>query len=213
MQQLTLFYLLCGGFRQLESATVAKATAATVHGKACELWLTRDGLLQTAAPGSSFCSDALAKMAAVLWSVDEGGHQAWYLTPRNGRVAINGSPPLPLARLEPGDLLAVDQTLAFASTSWAPVAQAAPADIADKPCPLCGEPLSVASVVQCPDCGLWTHLERPEEPDSTEALNCHLLGGQCSQCHRTASLERILIPEPPEKLMAAMHSDAGAWLV
>ena len=80
----------------------------------------------------------------------------------------------------------------------------APAEVADKACPVCGAPLSLAVVVQCPNCLRWTHLE---QPGSDDALNCYMAAGVCS-CGRAATLEPQVIPEPSAKLLSA---DEHEW--
>ena len=150
------------------------------------------------------------EVVAVLWATGSGATAAWYLLPRSERLAINGlCPPLPLARLEPGGLLGVGRECWMVAAVWQPQPMPAPPELAAKKCPVCGGPLSLAPVVQCGECGRWTHLERPDEPNSTEALNCFLAGGMCGECKRPASLAPQITPEPPEKLLSV--ADEPIW--
>jgi len=66
----------------------------------------------------------------------------------------------------------------------------------------------MAPVVQCA-CGRWTHLERPEQPQSPDALNCYLAAGTCGDCGRAATLKPQIVPEPPEKLLPAAAGQPG----
>jgi hypothetical protein len=46
------------------------------------------------------------------------------------------------------------------------------------------------------------HLERPDQPDDSQALNCYLLAGSCGVCGRSSNLEPSLLPVPDETLVA-----------
>jgi hypothetical protein len=92
---------------------------------------------------------------------------------------------------------------------WRPAAVEAPADLKDKPCPVCGGPLGAAPVIECA-CGRWVHLENPASPDDADALNCFLAAETCGECQRPAVLQAQAIPELPEKL-ACGSSDEDAW--
>lgn len=153
------------------------------------------------------CGDGA--LALLRWSA-AGRDPAWLLMPCSDDVGLNGmTPPFPLARLEPGDLLSSGDRFWMIATLWRPEAVEAPADLRDKPCPVCGGNLAVAPVIQCP-CGRWVHLENPAEPDNPDALNCFLASGVCGGCGRRASLEPQVIPDVPEKLAAA-PLDEDAW--
>ena len=72
----------------------------------------------------------------------------------------------------------------------------APAELAAKPCPVCGAPLGEAPVVQCA-CGRCMHLEKPDTPGDDEALNCFLAVGVCGGCHQPTSLDPQVNPALP----------------
>jgi hypothetical protein len=148
-----------------------------------------------------------AAWVASLKCLDDNGTPAWYAAVRGNRLGINGAAsPLALTRLLPGALLSVDTAFWLVSHVWRPVPGPAPPEVAELVCPVCGDKLSRAPVVQCPGagCNRWTHLERPEQPEDKEALNCYLFtGGECPDCHSPATLDPIVAPEPHEKLMAA----------
>ncbi len=197
------------------SDAVLPVKSATVCSQSSELWATRDGRLRVTPLSSAPMADTDETLVATVWYAADAGHPVWYLVSRSSRLAVNGSLPLPLARLEPGCLFSLGRTAWFVSTLWRPVPQSAPPEVADKPCPLCGAPLSAAPVVQCPSpgCGRWMHLERPEDPDSQDTLNCYLTSGQCGDCHRTTSLEPLWVPEPHDKLTTEIVETAGAPLM
>ena len=95
------------------------------------------------------------------------GSRQWYIVSLAEQVGLNGTTPaLPVARLEPGDLLSVGTRQWLVTVLWTPEPGPAPASLAEKPCPVCGGPLGLAPVVQCVCGGRWTHLERPENPKS-----------------------------------------------
>jgi hypothetical protein len=144
-----------------------------------------------------------AELVAELRCRVEEGVSAWYLVPRSHRLQINGHRPYPIARLEPGVLLSIDADFWLVAQVWQPQPRPAPEDLADRRCPVCGAKLSVAPVVQCggPDCGRWTHYERPDEPDG-DFLNCFLATDTCPDCEQPVLAEAALVPEPHDKLLA-----------
>jgi hypothetical protein len=176
------------------------ALATCGDGSLVVLPLAGEGL-----PGEG--GDSNARMVAILRAAGSSADRAWCLIARDGHLAVNGlCPPLPLMRLDPGAIVSLGRHCWLVTTVWAPKPDAAPADLADKPCPVCGGPLRLAPVVQCV-CGRWTHLERPDEPRSPDALNCYLVSGACGACGRSATLEPQISPEPPQKLLPARAED------
>lgn len=130
------------------------------------------------------------------------GEPAWELIPRTGTLGLNHLPAcLPLAKLEPGDLLTLGDRLWMAASLWTPEPVVAPDTLRDKPCPICGGQLGLAQVVECV-CGRWTHLENPSSPNDAAALNCFLAAGRCGHCGRPAILEPQLFPEVADCLIA-----------
>jgi hypothetical protein len=124
----------------------------------------------------------------------------WDVIPCTDSLGLNNLPScLPLAHLEPGDLLTLGNRLWMAASFWKPEPIDAPDELRDKPCPICGGPLGLAPVVECA-CGRWTHLENPSSPHDTAALNCFLAAGKCGGCGRTALLEPQVFPEIPDCL-------------
>jgi hypothetical protein len=176
------------------------------------LWLDAGNELAArplAQRGDADCEAARgATLLATLKCVSEDRHPAWYLVPRSHRLGINGTvPPLPLVRVEPGALLSVDGEFWLVCSVWQPKPGPAPPEVADRPCPVCGGKLGEAPVVQCPTplCGRWTHLERPDDPRSEDALNCYL-AADCPNCHHPATLDPLFVPDPHEKLLPT-HTD------
>jgi hypothetical protein len=135
---------------------------------------------------------------------------AWFLLPASDGLLLNGTRPLPVAVVEPGDLLATGDETWFLASEWAAEPQAAPPELADRPCPVCGGELKLAPVVRCV-CGRFAHLEDKSAPGDPQLLNCYLAGA-CGVCQRKPSLAPVLVPEPPEKLLdeSAHEMAAGA---
>jgi len=129
-----------------------------------------------------------------------------YLIPRQGELRLDGVAPLTLAMLHPGTLLSIGARRWFVTTQWQPEPSPAPAELAERKCPVCGGELKLAPVVQC-TCGRYYHLEKPDAAASEPVLNC-FLAGACGLCNRPPSLEPVLTPEPPEKLMDVV---SGEW--
>jgi hypothetical protein len=133
----------------------------------------------------------------------DGAAESWFLIACSSRVGINGkTPALPLAAIELGDLLTIGERGWMISTLWKPEPVAAPAELRNRPCPVCGGELGFAPVVQCA-CGRWSHLENPSDTDDPNALNCFLKAGLCGECGRRASLEPQIIPDVPASLIDA----------
>jgi hypothetical protein len=130
---------------------------------------------------------------------DTGRIGAWLLH-ASPRLLLNGLPTPSLARLEPGDVLSSGRFRYQVVERWSPVPQPAPPALADKACPVCGSPLSVATVVTC-RCGRVTHLENATHDADESALNCYFVG-PCA-CGLEPNLEPRLVPEPHEKWLAS----------
>jgi hypothetical protein len=207
MQQLCFLPVMQASNRSAEQHEIAARIDET---KAIDqtfgVWLEGNGALNIAPlhhdrPQNSTEQADCGEVLALLRSEKSSGHQKWYLVTRSGRLGLNGiTPPLPVAQLRPGALLSIDQQFWLVSTFWKPQPGPAPPEVADKECPVCGAELAQAPVVQC-FCGRWTHLERPEQADDGDALNCYLAAPQCADCERPATLDPLLVPEPSEKLL------------
>jgi hypothetical protein len=147
------------------------------------------------------------RRVATLKLAGAGAEKAWYLIPQDDELAVNGfCPPLPLVRLDEGDFLTWGPRAWLVAAYWRPGPGPAPAELAEKRCPVCGGELRLAPVVQCA-CGTWKHLERPDEPESKDALNCYLAGGKCA-CGRQPVMRPEISTELPEKLLAGAEQDA-----
>jgi hypothetical protein len=139
-------------------------------------------------------------------------NSVWVFVRCAGNVALNGLPPLAAAVLEPGDLLAIGDRSWLIASVWQPEAVDAPAEVRDKPCPVCGGALGIAPVVQC-GCGRWAHLENASAPHDSNALNCYLAVGTCGGCGRRASLEPQVFPEVFDRLAGAcVEQDELSWV-
>jgi hypothetical protein len=154
---------------------------------------------------SSDVADEPGTLLAELKSRPSNGSDGWWLAARSRRLTVNGLLPFALTLLSPGDLLAFDEHWWMTVSEWKAQTQPAPAEMAEKPCPVCGMALNIAPVVQCP-CGRFYHLENAEASDPAEVLNC-FLAGPCRMCNRQPSLTPVLMPEPPAKLLG---TPAGA---
>jgi hypothetical protein len=143
-------------------------------------------------------TDLPGTLLAEVAARTSGGTPAWWLAPRSASLLVNGLAPLALTLLAPGDLLAFAAHWWLTVSQWTPQPGPAPAEMAEKPCPVCGMPLNLAPVAQCP-CGRYYHLEKPEGNEEADALNC-FLAGPCRMCSRTPTLAPVLMPEPSAKL-------------
>ena len=132
---------------------------------------------------------------------ESNANSKWLFAPSSDGIVHNGIRPLPLAIVEPGDVLAFGKLSWLTSELWRPVPALAPEAVAEKECSVCGAALKLAAVIQCP-CGRYYHLERPEQPDDPEALNCYLTAGMCGLCQRKPSLDPQFLPVPPEELIS-----------
>jgi hypothetical protein len=150
-----------------------------------------------AGEGGGQAHPASGAPVAELWCQKAAADVEWWLVPRSPELLVNGITPLPLARLDGGDLLALGPRWWYVTSEWAPEAVDAPAELAERPCPVCGAALSFAKVCQCA-CGRYYHLEQPGAADDGEVLNCYL-SAPCNLCGREPSLEPRLVPEPPEQ--------------
>jgi hypothetical protein len=172
-----------------------------------DVWLMEDGRLTSTTAGEISSSEQgrLLFSLTCLESSPGGQHldREWLLVRRDRSLQVNGIPVLPVVTLEGGSLLAADRKRWLVTSVWKPAPRPAPPEVEDVDCPVCGAPLSAAPVVQCP-CGLYMHLERPNQPDDTQALNCYLLAGSCGTCGRTSNLAPSLLPVPDETLVAAV---------
>jgi hypothetical protein len=170
---------------------------------------TRDSRLLPADDGALPASELLGFLR--LREDQAGGRSSWLLVAATDRVGVNGmTPPLPVVLLQPGMLLSLGDEFWIVTNRWAPEPIAAPPELADKECPVCGFELKVAPVVACL-CGNVMHLERPESPDDSEALNCYLTAGSCGSCLRPTSLAPRAFPEIPEPLLPALIEDDEPW--
>jgi len=171
-----------------------------------DVWMMDDGRLVAVASGQMPAGEEDRLLFSLTCLESSGAGQAtqreWLLLRRDRALQVNGIPVLPVASLEPGYLLALGSQRWLVASLWKPTPRPAPAAVMNSDCPVCGAPLSAAPVVQCP-CGRYMHLEKPDEPNDPQALNCYLLAGTCGLCGRPPSLEPSLLPEPDETLVAA----------
>ena len=221
MQELGLTPLMCGARESVEPFSDGAwicIDGVAARNSTIGLYVTQQGGLQvglSAAPagagGEQPKPPALedAELVAELRCCDEDGTPAWYLVVRSHRLQINGRRPYPLTRLEPGVLLSIDRCFWLVSYVWQPQPCSVPDELADRSCPVCGGRLSAAPAVQCPgpDCGRWTHFERPEDPEGEEYLNCFLAVDPCPDCGHPAPAEPILVPEPHAKLLTPVGDE------
>ena len=170
-----------------------------------DVWLMENGSVADAPAGEipPGKEDRLLFSLTCLESSPPGQpvQREWLLLRRERTLQVNGIPVLPLATLEPGSMIAVDRRRWLVTSLWKPAPHPAPDAVKEVDCPVCGAPLSVAPVVQCP-CGRYMHLEKPDQPDDSQALNCYLLAGTCGVCGRASNLEPSLLPVPDETLVA-----------
>lgn len=172
-----------------------------------EVWVTPRGELRPKPTRKR--SKGRARPLLTLLCRDGGAPQpSWLMLPLDRDLLHNGVRPLPLAVLQPGDVLAVGEYRWFAAEVWQASPFPAPASVAERECPVCGGYLSAANVVQCP-CGRYYHLEMPEDPDNENALNCYLTAGECGLCHKEPSLEPQFLPTPPEELIHPADAEAA----
>ncbi len=170
------------------------------------VWITKRGRLRSS-PAQQVHETA-RRMARLLYRDAGHGNSQWLFAPLCDEVLHNGIRPLAIAIIEPGDVLALGEECWFASELWRPAPVPAPENIAEKECSVCGGPLKLAPVIQCP-CGRYYHLEHPETPDDPQALNCYLTAGMCGLCERKPSLEPQFLPTPPEELIPEDHLAAA----
>ncbi len=170
------------------------------------LWITKQGGLRIS-PAQKV-RETSRRMASLLHRESAGANPQWLLTPLSEELLHNGIRPLPLAIIEPGEVLAFEGQCWLTSELWQPTPAPAPEKIAEKECPVCGGALKLAPVIQCP-CGRYYHLEHPETPDDPQALNCYLTAGMCGLCERKPSLDPQFLPLPPEELIPQEHLDAA----
>lgn len=184
--------------RVLEPPTASALTPLpdTTAGTPLRLWLQDGGTLAVTPAGETNDS---ARLIAELYMHPSTNGPVGYLIPRDRSLLVDGATPLPVAAVNPGSLLAVGRAGWLVTTRWQAVPGPAPAGVAERNCPVCGGPLKLASVVQCL-CGRWYHLEKPGAAEGEAVLNC-LLAGPCGLCNREPSLEPVLYPEPPDKLL------------
>lgn len=170
------------------------------NGQPIELWNDPAGLLYVTSHDAPPHSPADSRLATIMSrSAGTTSDPTWWLVPRTNLLALNGIRLLPLAALEPGDLLTAGSHRWLITSHWTPEPAAAPEAIASRECPVCGGALSLAPVIRCP-CGRYYHLEKPDTPDDASALNCYLTG-RCTVCHREPVLEPRYLPSPEEKLL------------
>ena len=204
--------------REAESSQPLFLAAELCASSQRDVWLMEDGTLAVAPAGEipPGEEDRLLFSLTCLVSSPPGQpvQHEWLLLRQDRAVQVNGIPVLPIAALEPGSLIAAGRKRWLVASLWKPAPRPAPEAVKDVDCPVCGAPLSVAPVVQCP-CGRYMHLERPDQPDDPQALNCYLLAGSCGVCGRTSNLEPSLLPVPDDTLVACEDlqrtlSSAGA---
>ena len=128
----------------------------------------------------------------------EGGCELLLIGASRG-VQLNGRRPFVIATIEPGDLLSVNGKTWLLIQLWRPEPTAAPTDVADKPCPVCGGPLALAPVVRH-TCGSFYHFQSPDRPHDVEALNCYVAAGACSGCAAPLDLRPAIIPAQAETI-------------
>lgn len=168
------------------------------HDSPMVLWLTKQNELRIS-PAAKVGRKP-HRIASLLFRQAANENSQWLLTPLSDQVIHNGIRPFTLAVLEPGDVLACQNQSWLTSELWRPTPSQAPEAVAEKECSVCGGPLNLAPVIQCP-CGRYYHLEKPETPDDPQALNCYLTAGMCGLCERKPSLDPQFLPIPPEELI------------
>ncbi len=168
------------------------------------LYCDPDGVLHAQSVDGDGCGEistavANAALLGYLRYVDRDGAGDWLFVGHHRQLGLNGvSPPLPVMAIEPGALLSFRGDFWHCAQEWTPEVATPPEHLRERPCPVCGAPLSAAPAVECL-CGCWTHLQKPEAPEDTEALNCFLHVGTC-QCQRKTSLAPRKEPEVPAPL-------------
>lgn len=135
--------------------------------------------------------------------IDGGGE--WFIVDPTHQFSINDQPTLGIQRFAPGDLLGRGLQSWFVTQRVSPQPIEAPASIREKICPMCGDKLGAAPVVEC-SCGRFLHLENPADPADEAALNCFLVARVCGSCGQPTTLEPRLVPEPPPQLQP-YHDD------
>jgi hypothetical protein len=106
------------------------------------------------------------------------------LRPAGASVLVNGSPPLPVAVIRPGDRIRLgDGHLLRVARYDPPPVGPPPAGAVGTPCSVCRVPLATDTVVYvCPACGLAVHCEGPDRGPADERLECALLSSTCVRC-------------------------------
>jgi hypothetical protein len=106
------------------------------------------------------------------------------LRPTEALVLVNGSPPLLVAVIRPGDRLRLAGGHSLRVARYDPPAVGpTPADAVGTPCAVCLAPLAADTVVYvCPVCALAVHCEGPDRGPAGERLECALLGAVCVRC-------------------------------
>jgi hypothetical protein len=143
--------------------------------------------------------DVSEPIIALLRYCGDVTNSTWVFVMCANGVALNGSSPLPAVVVEPGALLAIGDLFWQIASLWQPEPVETPAELRDKPCPVCGGELGLAQVVQC-GCGRWTHLENASAPNDKDALNCFIAAGACGGCGRSAVLEPQISPEISDRI-------------
>jgi hypothetical protein len=191
--------------RAAEHAEPIFLSAERCLGASLDAWLATSGQLEVTPAGEVPPGDE-NRLLFTLRCVDslppgQAAQREWLLLRRDRAVQVNGIAVLPVTILEPGSLISAGKKRWLVASIWTPTPRPAPGAVKDVDCPVCGAPLSVAPVVQCP-CGRYMHFERPDQPEDAQALNCYVLAGSCGICGRTSSLTPSLLPAPDETLVA-----------
>jgi hypothetical protein len=161
-------------------------------------WKTIDGEIKATSPTD--VRKKSPRLASLLYRESGNANPTWLMAPLSVGIMHNGIRPLPLAIIEPGDVIAFEDQTWLITELWRSTPGPAPEKIAEKECSVCGGAMKLANVLQCP-CGRYYHLEHPETPDDPTALNCYLTSGMCGLCGRKPSLEPQFLPVPPEELV------------
>lgn len=190
-----------GRSRELDGPlSTLRVDAESCAPQSLDLWSDDVGCIHTephAEGALRIGEDLLATLVCRICSATADPH--WWLVPKSAVMELNGIRPLPLATIEPGDLLTAGNRCWLVTMLWTLQPAPAPEHVAARECPVCGGPLSLAPVVRCP-CGRYYHLEKPDDPGDSQSLNCFLTG-PCGVCHREASLEPKFLPSAEERLL------------
>ncbi len=96
-------------------------------------------------------------------------------------VRVNGELDLGLASLEPGDVMQVADRVVHLAEHVHCVIGTAPAELAERLCPVCQKPARTDPVYLCPACGAPVHCRPDDGTGEVEGRQC-LLGRECPCC-------------------------------